>query len=547
MPEERQGSMKETWVQKREGILSLLGFCVGYGSLLRFPYLCNRNGGGAFLIPYFTAIITCSVPLFFLEVSMGQFTSRSAAHVWVVCPLFKGIGISQLLTVIFGLMPYTLIMAWALFYLSQSFRSSLPWTTCYNWWNTPVCTNKVTNGSSEVYFNSTVEYQLLQTAVWRKPNSTLTAAEEYWQIKALGASTGIDNFGSVQPHIILCLLCCWTILFLCMVKGVKSVGKVAYVTALMPYVLLTVLLIRSCMMPGSGDGLLYFIRPDFSRLGSVTVWLEALLQAFYSMGTTFGTLITFSSYNKFNNNYLRDVALLTIVGEATSIFCGLVMFSTLGFLAHRAQVPLSEVVSSGVGLGFIIYPEALAQLPLPQLWSVLFFLTLLSLGIDTVGGVYLFQLLDWYASSFSVLLIGCLECVVISWIYGSKRFSLDVEMMLGRRTPMVLSILLSYITPAILFAGLILSLFKYDPPSYGAYVYPFYAKVVGILMAVFMAAPILVVLIYEVVQRDGTIMQRLKLASQPSPDWGPARTEHRIIYLERELSQRRILMTPTEA
>ncbi|XP_067651057.1 sodium- and chloride-dependent betaine transporter-like [Haliotis asinina] len=181
MPEERLGSKKETWAQKREGILSMLGFCTGYGSLLRFPYLCNRNGGGAFLIPYFSAIIACSVPLFFLEVSMGQFTSRSVNHVWVVCPLQKGIGISQLLTLIVGLMPYTLIMAWAMFYVSQSFRSSLPWTTCDNRWNTPMCTNKVTNGSSKVDFNSTVEHQLLRTAVWRKPNSTLTAAEEFWQ------------------------------------------------------------------------------------------------------------------------------------------------------------------------------------------------------------------------------------------------------------------------------------------------------------------------------------------------------------------------------
>ncbi|XP_046367044.2 sodium- and chloride-dependent glycine transporter 2-like [Haliotis rufescens] len=579
-------SKRETWAEKREYILSMLGYSVGFGSLWRFPYLCNRNGGGAFLIPYFTAIIACGVPLFFLEVSISQFSSRSATHVWVLCPLLKGIGISQLLTSIIGIMPYALITAWAIYYLGQSFRSLLPWTTCDNWWNTPVCINKVTNGSSAVYFNSTVEQQLLHNAVWRKPNTTLTASEEFWQFNALRVSTGIDDFGSVQPHLLLSLLCSWTLVFLCLMKGVRSVGKVVYVTAVMPYILLTVLLVRSCMMPGSGDGLLYFLRPDFSRLGSVQVWLEALLQAFYSMGPTFGTLITISSYNKFHNNCLRDVALLTILGEASSIFCGLVVFSTIGFMAHEAQIPISEVVSSGAGLGFIIYPEAIAQLPLPQLWSVLFFLTLLSLGIDTLfgsietiiagiseafpqylkkkrvhvtagvclcifllsisyttrGGVYLFQLLDWYASSFSVLLIGCLECVVICWIYGSKRFNRDVEMMLGRRTPVVLSIMLSYITPVILFAALILSLFMYDPPSYGAYVYPDYAKVVGILMAVLMTAPILVMLIYQVAQRDGTIMERIKSASLPSPEWGPARPEHRIIFLEREHTPQEIII-----
>ncbi|XP_046367046.2 sodium- and chloride-dependent glycine transporter 1-like [Haliotis rufescens] len=581
------GDKRETWAHKREYILSMLGYSVGFGTLLRFPYLCNRNGGGAFLIPYFTAIIACSVPLFFLEVSISQFSSRSATHVWVLCPLFKGIGISQILRTIFGVIPDALIMTWVIYYLSQSFRSVLPWTTCDNWWNTPVCIKRLTNDSSYVFFNSTVEHQLLHNAVWRKPNSTLTASEEYWQFNALRVSTGIDKFGTVQPHMLLSLLCSWTIVFLCLMRGVRSVGKVVYVTAVMPYILLTVLLIRSCMMPGSVDGLLYFLRPDFSRLGSVQVWLEALLQAFYSMGTTFGTLNTVSSYNKFHNNCLRDVAMLTISGEASSIFSGLVVFSTLGFMAHEAQIPMSDVVSSGAGLGFIIYPEAIAKLPVPQLWSVLFFLTLLSLGIDTLfgametiiagiseafpkhlmkrrilvtagvclcifllsipyatqGGVYLFQLLDWYASSFNVLFIGCLECLVISWIYGSKRFTLDVEMMLGRRTPLVLSIMLSYITPVILFAALILSLFMYDPPSYGAYVYPDYAKVVGILMAVVMTLPILFMMIYQIVKRDGTIIQRLKLATVPSLAWGPARTEHRKLYLERD-HQHGVLMVP---
>ncbi|XP_046579209.1 sodium- and chloride-dependent glycine transporter 1-like [Haliotis rubra] len=219
---------RETWAQKREYILSMLGYSVGFGSLWRFPYLCNRNGGGAFLIPYFTAIIACGVPLFFLEVSISQFSSRSATHVWVVCPLLKGIGIAQVLTCIIGIMPYALITAWAIYYLSQSFSSLLPWTTCENWWNTPVCINKVTNDSSEVCFNSTVEHQLLHDAVWRKPNSTLTASEEFWQFNALRVSTGIDNFGSVQSHMIICLLCSWTLVFLCLMKGVRAVGKVGH-------------------------------------------------------------------------------------------------------------------------------------------------------------------------------------------------------------------------------------------------------------------------------------------------------------------------------
>ncbi|XP_046579220.1 sodium- and chloride-dependent glycine transporter 1-like [Haliotis rubra] len=105
-------------------------------------------------------------------------------------------------------------------------------------------------------------------------------------------------------------------------------------------------------------------------------------------------------------------------------------------------------------------------------------------------------------------------------------------MMLGRRTPVVLSIMLSYITPVILFAALVLSLFMYDPPSYGTYIYPVYAKVLGIIMAVLMTAPIPLMMIYQVAQGEGTIMERIKFASKPSHEWGPAQPEHRKIYLE---------------
>ncbi|XP_046579198.1 sodium- and chloride-dependent glycine transporter 2-like [Haliotis rubra] len=428
--------------------------------------------------------------------------------------------------------------------------------------------------------NSTEDQQLLNS-VWRKPNVTLTASEEFWQYNTLRVSSGIDNFGTVQNHLVLCILVSWVLAFLCMVKGVKSVGKVVYVTALLPYVLLTALLVRSCMMPGAGEGILYFLRPDFSRLGNVQVWLEALLQGFYSMSTTYGGLITMSSYNNFHNNCFRDVMLLTVIGEASSIFCGLVVFSTLGFMAHQSQIHISEVVSSGSGLGFIIYPEAIAQLPVSQMWAVLFFIMLLTIGIDSVfgiletviaaiietypkflqhrrvyvtagvclfnflisipyateGGVYLFQLLDWYASSFNILIVGCLECVAINWIYGSERFSDDVEMMMGRRYPSVLKVLSSYFSPVILFASLILSLFVYDPPSYGEYIYPEYAKVIGILMAVVMSLPIPVMLVYQLIKQKGTFLERLRLASSPSTDWGPFLPEDKERYLQKMHNQ----------
>ncbi|XP_067664255.1 sodium- and chloride-dependent GABA transporter 1-like [Haliotis asinina] len=118
--------------------------------------------GSAFLIPYFVGIITCGVPLFFLEVTIGQFSKMSAAHVWVICPLFKGIGIAQLLVSFMGSVLYIIVIAWSVYYLYRSFQSVLPWTACDNWWNTRLCVNRLGNVSiSETYHNNGTKDQLL--------------------------------------------------------------------------------------------------------------------------------------------------------------------------------------------------------------------------------------------------------------------------------------------------------------------------------------------------------------------------------------------------
>ncbi|XP_067664256.1 sodium-dependent proline transporter-like [Haliotis asinina] len=233
--------------------------------------------------------------------------------------------------------------------------------------------------------------------------------------------------------------------------------------------------------------------------------------------------------------------------------------------------------SPGSGLGLIIYPEAIAHLPVSQLWAVLFFIMLITLGMDSLfgpmetvlagivdaypkylqprrmyvtagvclfcflvsvpyatnGGIYLLQLLDWYNSSFSILLIGCLECIVINWIYGWKRFGRDIQMMIGKQYPTVLKLMSTYVTPFILFASLIFSLFCYDPPSYGEYIYPEHAKVIGILMAVVMSLPIPIALLHQLIKRKGTFCERLRHASRPADDWRPSRRENRDIFLDK--------------
>uniref|UniRef100_A0A3Q4I6D9 Transporter n=1 Tax=Neolamprologus brichardi TaxID=32507 RepID=A0A3Q4I6D9_NEOBR len=125
------------WGSKKEFILSVAGAIIGLGNVWRFPYLCYKNGGGAFFIPYILFLLTCGIPLFVLETALGQYTSQGGIMCWrKVCPLFEGMGYASQMIIFYGSISYIVILAWAFLYLFSSFSGELPWATCNNTWNT---------------------------------------------------------------------------------------------------------------------------------------------------------------------------------------------------------------------------------------------------------------------------------------------------------------------------------------------------------------------------------------------------------------------------
>ncbi|XP_064620262.1 sodium-dependent proline transporter-like isoform X2 [Lineus longissimus] len=552
-------NQRETWSNQMDFLLSCIGYAVGLGNVWRFPYLCYRNGGGAFLIPYLIMLALAGLPLFFMELCLGQFSHLGALTVWKISPIFKGIGYASVCITWLTCIYYNVIIMYTIFYLFSSFAAEVPWASCDNWWNTENCyiRNKTDSCNGTIACN--------ETEVRNLTGLEVTPSQEYWERYVLQLSDGIDHVGVIRWQLALCLLLSWIIVFACLAKGVKSSGKVVYFTAVFPYVVLVILLIRGVTLDGAIDGIKFYIIPKFSKLADVKVWSDAAQQIFYSLGPAWGGLITMASYNQFKNNCYRDAIVVSVCNCGTSIFAGFVIFSVMGFMAKEMGRPVEELAASGPGLAFIAYPEGISRMPVAPLWAILFFFMLITLGLDsqftmmetvvaafvdeypnkfrpiktwltlglcvvtfllglplvTQGGQYILTLMDWYIGSTALMVVGLLEPIIISYIYGFRRFSCDIEMMLGFKPNYYLLACWTFITPAILLFIIIFSSIYHSPVSYGNYVYPGWADGLGWGLAVLSMQFIPTMMIVTIIQGISTNQLSLRSLFCPPPDWGP--------------------------
>ncbi|WAR07980.1 SC6A3-like protein [Mya arenaria] len=546
----RPEAVRETWSGRFEFLLSVVGYTVGLGNIWRFPYFVKRNGGGVALIPFLLFLVSCGGPLYYIEVCLGQFSGKSPVNVWDICPLFRGIGFVMVGLSLMYIWYFGACFAWVIYYLFHSFHPRLAWATCGQPWNTDLCIDASTNLTEKKLqlasnISAKFKFSTSATEFWDLTDPIgIVLAVKATEVKfafsiysfglfrrnnALAKSRGIDDLGFVQLHLLGCLALGWLVVYLCLWKGVKSLGKVVYVTATLPYVLLTVLLIRGVTLDGAVDGIKHYIYPDLSKL-------------------------------------------LKGQGYDDRLFCGRVygLFwrTVLGFLAKEIGVLIDDLPFSGASLAFIAYPEALSRLPLPNLWAVLFFITLILVSVDTTfgtfetvinaivdydfrrlhryrihitslltvliivgsiplctsGGYYIFMLTDWYIATFNIVFVALLETIIISWIYGANRFSEDIEMMTGNRPPLLVRIVWSLVIPIFISTILITSAINFAAPSFGkgGYQYPYCAVVLGDVLAfaplisIFAVAAVLVF-----IKGTGTLTQKVCQLTRTSKGWRP--------------------------
>ncbi|KAL5004096.1 hypothetical protein ScPMuIL_017552 [Solemya velum] len=584
------------WSNPLDFLLSCLGYAVGLGNVWRFPYLCYRNGGGAFFIPYVIMLVFVGLPIFFLELSLGQFSGSGPFTCWKYAPIFTGIGIGMFAVSAFVSIYYNMIIGWAFYYLFASMRSELPWDRCDPEWASDNCIfnfPKIANCTEKGYdFNMTDGTCRNDTTRMGFFNRTLAGefgfkqtlpSEEYLEKVVLGSaySDGIHDLGPLKWELVLCYLLAFVFVTLSLSKSIKSSGKVVYFTATFPYVVLIILFVRGLLLDGYEKGIEFYITPKLETLKNAQVWKDAAVQIFFSLSASWGGLIALSSYNKFNNDCLRDSLIVAIANCATSVFAGFVIFSYLGYLSTIMDVPVEDVAKSGPTLVFAIYPFAVTQMPVAPLWSIIFFVMLITLGVDsefvlvetvvtslmdrfpklrdyklftvmtvcsiffllglsltTQGGSYMLDMMDTYAGGWNILFISFCECISLCLVYGIGRFLMDIETMLGKKIcgffPYAIckywwAACWCVFTPLLVLFIMGFSWYDYkgmhenDPEHF-----PPWADALGWLMTLVVIVSILGTPVYMLIVRSGPLGQRLREITSPTRDWGPQLVKHRM-------------------
>lgn len=465
-------SRRERWSSRTAFIFAAIGSAVGLGNVWRFPYIAEQNGGGAFLIPYFVALLTAGIPLMMLEFGLGQyFQSAAPQALSKIKKSLEWVGWLSLLVGSVIVTYYMTVMAWSMKYLYHSFQ--LGWA----------------GNEKSFFFDKVLEF-----------------------------TSDPGKLGGVVWPLVLCLAIAWISIFLILYKGIKRVGKVVKWTVPIPLILIAILLIRGITLDGAWEGITYFLTADFSVLANPNVWLAAYGQIFFSLSLGFGILIAYASFMPKDSDINNNAAITSFANCGTSFFAGFAVFSILGYLAALQGVSTAEVSAGGPGLAFVVFPTALAKLPYAPFFAVIFFLSLLTLGIDsafslveaiiagirdkfkkikkpvitavlcviyfliglifvTHPGLVWLDIVDHWMNNYGLVVVGLLQCIAVGYFYNIEEF----REMLNSRSDIKVgrwwNICVKYITPAILIYSLVqTTITAYKTPYEG---YPIWALNVG--------------------------------------------------------------------
>jgi len=236
--------------------LACIGYAVGFGNIWRFPYMAYTMGGAAFLIPYFISLFFIAMPMYMVETLFGQLIrTKLNERYGTINKMFWGIAITQFFVGFFTVIYYVTLMAWSFSLFFDAWKSPFPWVMT----EAELAIKTAAIKADPTKYKAGIE----ASNIWNP---------DYFYKDTLNKSDNIRDTGTLNGHLVFCMFLSYFVIYFSAWKGVKSTGKMVWVTCTLPYVILTILLIKGLTLEGSGNGLKYLVIPNWSKIGDIAVW-----------------------------------------------------------------------------------------------------------------------------------------------------------------------------------------------------------------------------------------------------------------------------------
>ena len=362
---------RETFGSRMGMLLAMAGSAIGLGNIWRFPYMMGKNGGAAFILIYVIMLIFLCLPVMVSEYLIGRrggsnpfssFDRLAPGSKW------RWIGFLAVLASACILSFYCVVGGWSVKYLADS---------C-------ILAFSDAQGDYALSFGSFISNP------WKPLLYTLIF---------LGLTGAIIVFG--------------------VRKGIERMSKVMIT---MLFIIIVMVVIRSLTLPGAMEGVKYMFVPDFSKVTAGTC-IAAMGQAFFSLSIGCGTILTYASYVKKEENILASSAWISFFDTTFAIIAGLAIIPAVYAIAYMNG--MEPDVSAGPGLVFITLPGVFSQMPLGGLAAILFFLALLlaalTSAISLMEVVVAFIIEEMHRSRTKAVILSFAVCGVVG-IFCSLSF-----------------------------------------------------------------------------------------------------------------------------
>lgn len=395
-------------------LMAMIGAAVGLGNIWRFSYVLYSNGGGAFFIPYFIAIIIMGIPFLLLEYALGsKFRNSLSNIIKLIKPKLEIVGWITSFLIFLVLTYYVVIMGWDLIYLILSL---------FKGWGTD-------------------------------PNL-------FFMKNIVVGQNNLDMISTPVIPTLIATIFIWFLLWFISHKDLnKGISKVVNILIPLLFIMMAIIVFYSFTLPGKEIGLQALLKPNWTLLTDVNIWLAAFAQIVFSLSMGQAIAVTYASYLPRNSKLIENVLVVVTANSGFEIFTALGVFSILGFMSYTSHMPIEKIATSGTGLLFIVFPEIfnimgnVAYIIAPLFFlcvffagvtSALAFLEPMVLGLNkkfrmprkraatilcVIGGLfslifttgsgnYLLTIADTFLNQFGVLLAVVLQSIIFGWIYG---------------------------------------------------------------------------------------------------------------------------------